>query len=163
MSAAPPWPAVDEVRGQFSVNRPAYCRFVAQDMGLPSVWEGLRGQMRLGDEQFRSKMQHRVWVKRGADVSHAHREPARPSPDELLTEVAKAFGLARGAVLDCNHAQTYRSAVYLLRQVVNEPIGKVARRARIFAPRVSQIQAEVESAKPQGSLQMLLRRYKIKR
>ena len=123
----------------------------------------MRGQMWLGDEQFRSKMQRRLGLKRSADVSRAQREPARPNPDELLTEVAKAFGLARGAVLDRRHAQAYRGAVYLLRRVVNEPIGKVARRAGISAPRVSQIQAEVERAKPQGPMQMLLRRYKVKR
>ena len=87
----------------------------------------------------------------------------RAYPDELLIEVAKAFGLARGAVLDRRHAPAYRGAVYLLRRVVNEPIAKVARRAGISAPRVSQIQAEVESAKPRGPMQMLLRRYKVKR
>ena len=119
--------------------------------------------MWLGDEQFRSKMQRRLGVKRGADVPRAQREPARPNPDELLTEVAKAFGLTRSAVLDRRDAQAYRGAVYLLRRVVNEPIGKVARRAGISAPRVSQIQAEVESAQPQGPMQMLLRLYKLKR
>ncbi len=98
LSAAPPWLAVDEVRGQFGGSRAAYRGFVAQGIGLPSVWEGLRGRMWLGDEQFRSQMQRRLGVKRGADVSRAQREPARPNPDELLTEVAKAFGLARGAV-----------------------------------------------------------------
>ena len=163
LSAAPPWLAVDEVRGQFGASRAAYRRFVAQGIGLPSVWEGLRGQMWLGDEQFRSKMQRRLGVKRSADVSRAQREPARPNPGELLTEVAKAFGLARGAALDRRHAQAYRGAVYLLRRVVNEPIGKVARRAGISAPRVSQIQAEVESTKLQRPMQMLLNRYNVKR
>jgi hypothetical protein len=47
--------------------------------------------------------------------------------------------------------------------VVNEPIVKVARRAGISAPRVSQIQAEAESARPQGPMQKLLERYKVKR
>ena len=69
------------------------------------MWDGLRGQMWLGDEQFRRTMQRRLGVKRRADVSRAQREPARPSPDELLTEVARAFGLARSAVLDRSHAQ----------------------------------------------------------
>lgn len=163
LSVAPPWLAVDAVRGQFGGSVAAYRRFVAQGVGLPSVWEGLRGQMWLGDEPFRSKMQRRLGVKRSADVSRAQREPARPSADELLTAVAKAFGLAPSAVLDRRHAQAYRSAVYLLRRVVNEPIGKVARRAGISAPRVSQIQAEMESAPPHGTMQMLLKRYKVKR
>jgi putative transposase len=163
LSAVPPWLAVDEVRGQFGGSGAAYRRFVAQGTGLPSVWEGLRGQIWLGDEKFRDKMQHRLGGKRSADVPRAQREPARPNPDELLTEVARAFGLPRNAVLDRRHAQSYRCAVYLLRRVVNEPIAKVARRARISPPRVSQIQAEVENAKPQEPMQKLLDYYKVKR
>lgn len=163
LSTVPPWLAVDEVRGQFGGSGAAYRRFVAQGLGLPSVWEGLRGQMWLGDETFRDKMQRRLGGKHSADVSRAQREPARPNPDELLTEVAKAFDLPRHSVLDRRHAQAYRCAVYLLRRVVNEPIAKVARRAGISAPRVSQIQAEAESARPQGPLKMLLDRYKVKR
>ena len=108
-------------------------------------------------------MQRRLGGKRSADVSRAQREPGRPNPDELLTEVAKAFDLPRHAVLDRRHAPAYRCAVYLLRRVVNEPIAKVARRVGISAPRVSQIQAEAESAKPQGPMRTLLDRYKIKR
>lgn len=52
---------------------------------------------------------------------------------------------------------------YLLRRVVNEPIGKVARRAGKSAPRVSQIRAEMERTNPQGPIRMLLERYKAKR
>jgi hypothetical protein len=36
-----------------------------------------RGQMWLGDEPFRAKMQRRLGGKRSADVSRAQREPAR--------------------------------------------------------------------------------------
>jgi hypothetical protein len=66
-------------------------------------------------------------------------------------------------VLDRRHAQAYRCTVYLLRRVVNEPIVKVARRTGISAPRVSQIQAEAESARPQGPMQTLLDFYKVRR
>jgi hypothetical protein len=66
-------------------------------------------------------------------------------------------------VLDRRHAQAYRCAVYLLRRVANEPIAKVARRAGISAPRVSQIQAEAEGARPRGPMRKLLERYKVKR
>ena len=163
LSAAPPWLAVDEVRGQFGGSGAVYRRFVAQGVGLPSVWASLQGQMWLGDEEFRDKMQRHLGGKRSADVSRAQREPARPTPDELLARVAKALGLPHSAVLDRGHAQAYRCAVYLLRRVANEPIGKVARRAGISAPRVSQIQAEMEKANLQGPIRMLLERYKIKR
>ena len=163
LGTVPPWLAVDDARGQFGGSGAAYRRFVVQGIGLPSVWEDLRGQMWLGDEEFRDKMQRHLGGKRSADVSRAQREPARPTPDELLARVAKAFGLPRHAVLDRGHAPAYRCAVYLLRRVANEPIGKVARRAGISAPRVSQIQAEAESARPQGPIRMLLDRYKVKR
>ena len=66
-------------------------------------------------------------------------------------------------MLDRRHAQAYRCAVYLLRRMVNEPIAKVARRAGMSAPRVSQIQAESESAKPQRPMQKLLDYYTVKR
>lgn len=66
-------------------------------------------------------------------------------------------------MLDRRYAPAYRCAVYLLRRILNEPIAKVARCAGISAPRVSPIQAEAESAKPQGPLRMLLDCYKIKR
>src|SRR3970282_548901 len=125
LSATPPWLAVDEVRGQFGGSGAVYRRFVAQGVGLPSVWASLQGQMWLGDEEFRDKMQRHLGGKRSADVSRAQREPARPTPDELLAGVAKAFGLPRSAVLDRGHAQAYRCAVYLLRRAANEPIGKV--------------------------------------
>ena len=119
--------------------------------------------MWLGDETFRDQVQRHLGGKRGADVSRAQREPARPNPQALLAEVAMALDVARHAVLDHRHAQAYRCAVYLLRRVVNEPIAKVARRAGISAPRVSQIQAEAKGARPQGSMRTLLDRYKVKR
>ena len=161
--AAPEWLAADEVRQQFGGSRAAYRRFVAQGVGLPSVWENLRGQMWLGDEAFRGRMQQHLARKRSVDVSRALREPARPSPEEVLAEVAKAFGLTRAALLDRRHAQAYRCAVYLLRRVANDPITQVARRAGISAPRVSQIQSEMEKSEPQGPVRKLLANYKVKR
>jgi hypothetical protein len=163
VSAVPAWFAVDEVRALFGGSGASYRRFVAQGIGLPSVWAGLRGQMWLGDEKFRDQMQRRLGSKSSANVSRAQREPARAKPEELLAEVAKAFDLPRNAVLDRRHAQAYRCAVYLLRRVVNEPIASVARRAGISAPRGSQIQAEVASARPQGPMRKLLDHYKVKR
>jgi hypothetical protein len=108
LSAVPAWLAVNEVRAPFGGSGAAYRRFVAQGIGLPSVWEDLRGQMWLGDEPFRAKMQRRLGAKRRADVSRAQRTPARPNPDELLAEVAKAFDLPRHAVLDRRHTHAYR-------------------------------------------------------
>src|SRR3989304_3900760 len=87
LGTAPPWLAVDAVRRQFRASGADYRRFVAQGIGLPSVWEGLRGQMWLGGEKFRDKMQRHLGDKRSADVTRAQREPARPSTDERLTPI----------------------------------------------------------------------------
>lgn len=88
---------------------------------------------------------------------------ARPTPAELLAGVAKAFALPRSAMLDRGHEGAYRCAAYLLRRMVNEPIGRVARRFGISAPRVSQIHAEIQMANVCGPIRMLLERYKVKR
>jgi hypothetical protein len=50
--------------GPFGGSGAAYRRFVTQGIGLPSVWEDLRGQMWLGDEPFRAKMQRRLAAAR---------------------------------------------------------------------------------------------------
>jgi hypothetical protein len=41
-----------QVRYKAIVGGAAYRRFVAQGIGLPSVWEGLRGQMWLGAPEY---------------------------------------------------------------------------------------------------------------
>jgi len=104
----------------------------------------------------------RLGGKRSADVSRAQREPARARRNCL--QRLPRYSIFRA--MRCSTAATCRAypcAVYLLRRVVNEPIAKVARRAGISAPRVSQIQAEAENAKPQGPMRRLLDRYKVKR
>jgi putative transposase len=56
LEAAPRWLTVEGVLGQFGTNRTrsrvAYAEFVHQGNGSPSVWEGLRQQIYLGDDQF---------------------------------------------------------------------------------------------------------------
>jgi hypothetical protein len=50
--------------GQFDNRRKlaitAYVDFVRAGVGLPSVWEGLRGQIYLGNDEFVKKMQQHV-------------------------------------------------------------------------------------------------------
>jgi REP element-mobilizing transposase RayT len=61
LAAAPPWLEVDWVLGQFGVQRAQavlrFVDFVRAGVGLPSVWEGLRGQIYLGSDAFVQRMQ----------------------------------------------------------------------------------------------------------
>lgn len=162
LSDTPRWLAAPQVLGHFGGSRAAYRKFVAQGVGLPSVWTHLRGQIWLGDEAFRSRMQRRVGGQRGAAIPRAQRLPARPDAAQVLADVARAFGVSRDAVLDRRNAPEYRGAVYLLRRAANIPIARVAAMAGISAPRVSQIQAEIESGQRDGPMATLLARYKLK-
>lgn len=60
-ASAPPWLEVDWVLGQFGVDRARavmqFVDFVRAGVGLPSVWEGLRGQIYLGSDAFVQRMQ----------------------------------------------------------------------------------------------------------
>jgi len=61
LAGAPPWLEVDWVLGQFGVQRAQavlrFVDFVRAGVGLPSVWEGLRGQIYLGSDAFVQRMQ----------------------------------------------------------------------------------------------------------
>ena len=162
LSDAPPWLATRELLGLFQGSRAAYRKFVAQGVGLAPVWEQLRGQIWLGDEAFRQRMQRRVAGKREAAIPRGQLLPARPDAEEVLMDVAKAFKLTRSEVFERGNAQAYRCAVYLLRRAANVPIARVAQMARISAPRVSQIQAEIERGGAQGAVHALLKKYKVK-
>jgi putative transposase len=56
LEPAPPWLKTDWILGSFGAERgraqAQYCAFVAQGVGQPSIWEGLRHQIFLGSEAF---------------------------------------------------------------------------------------------------------------
>jgi REP element-mobilizing transposase RayT len=58
---APPWLETDWILAQFSPQRgraiAGYIDFVRAGVGLPSVWEQLRGQVFLGSDAFLARMQ----------------------------------------------------------------------------------------------------------
>lgn len=63
-SGCPEWLHADWTLGQFGRQRKraiaAYIDFVRAGMGLPSVWDDLRGQIYLGKEEFVKTMQQQV-------------------------------------------------------------------------------------------------------
>jgi putative transposase len=159
---APPWLAVERVRGLFS-GRGGYRRFVTEGMGRDSPWAALRGQIYLGSEAFLSQMAQRLPRRREAKgISRGHFEPLRPDATAIEANVAKAYGISRAHVMARASGEAFKSAVYLLRRAANLPLAEVAKRAGVSAPRVSQIQAEIESTRPGKRLKTLLENYKVK-
>lgn len=81
---APAWLQTDWILGQFGARRRAaverYVDFVRAGVGLPSLWEGLRGQIYLGSEAFIAAMQKRLAARERLDeIPRAQRRPlAKP-------------------------------------------------------------------------------------
>lgn len=155
----PGWLDVGWVLGQFGEHaahaRRAYRQFVADGTQAPSPWESLRGQVWLGDEAFLRGMEH---LLAGADldgVPHAQRRPARPTPERVLAEVARRFGIEESAVPQRSDEDAFRAAVYLLRRAANLPLREVARWAGVSPARVSQIQRETKAHRQDDRLHAL--------
>lgn len=102
-----------------------------EGLAQPSVWEDLRGQIYLGDEQFLERMQTFVDGKGVQGIIKAHSTPTRPRPEEIETTVGRAYGLGAAQVLDRRHPEAYWLAVYLLRRVGNLSLRDVARRVGV--------------------------------
>lgn len=147
-AACPEWLAADRVWGLFGKSRgaaqKAYARFVAQGLGSVSPWASVSGQIFLGKDDFLKRMQKLAQGKPSKDLTRAHRQPIRPSAEQVLEQVARAYRLTRDQVLDRAHPEAFKIAVHGLRRQANLTISEVAALAGISAPRVSQIQAEVE-------------------
>ena len=130
LTPSPSWLAADVVLGRFGQTeadgRAAYRRFVMDGIGRPSLWGELRGQIWLGKEDFLQRMEHLVKVKPLANVAGPRARPARPTPEEVLSRVASAFGVERQEILDRSDPRAYQFAVYLLRRAANLSLGKVA-------------------------------------
>ena len=133
-----------------------HSRFVAEGISLSGPWEHLAGQIFLGSEDFLKRMQEKASAQPAANVSAVQRLPARPSVVVILKAVGKVHGLSKDQVLDRSSGLPFREAVYLLRRRGNLPLREVAALAGVSAPRISQIQAEMETAAADGRLAGLL-------
>ena len=80
---APAWLRTDWVLGQFSAQRgrarKRYIDFVREGVGLPSVWENLRGQVFLGGDEFLKRMQKLADKAAIGEIPRIQRRPlAKP-------------------------------------------------------------------------------------
>jgi len=156
------WLAVDRILELFSSEREEavyfYHQFVSEGSGEP--WSDLRGQIYLGGDEFLAK--NKAMLKNrsiDAAIPSAQSHPDRPTLNQVLRDVASAYGLNMSEVLDRrNHHEAYRTSVYLLRRACNLSLKEVAALAGISPPRVSQIQKQVGDE----GLIAALQNYKVK-
>ena len=92
LEPAPEWLYTDWILSQFARTRSrairAYADFVAQGVGGESPWQGLRGQLFLGDESFRQEMEVRLaGAEALQEVPRAQRFAHRPDLAELLGDL----------------------------------------------------------------------------
>jgi putative transposase len=159
--AAPTWLAAREVQALFG-GRTGYRRFVQEGMGGASPWAQLRGQIYLGRAGFLKGLQRRLAGRPVRGIARGHLQPLRPDAAAIEASVARAYRVTPARVLDRAGGEAFRAAVYLLRRAANLPLAEVATRAGISAPRVSQIQTQIERGAISGRLKQLLDRYKVK-
>lgn len=144
----PDWLDVPSVLSLFAHSaataQAAYRRFVADGVNQPSPWRDVIGQIYLGSPEFLERIDRVVRGKSLVNVPSAQGRPTRLSADEVLKQVAAAYRVRLGALLDRSHREAYQTAVYLLRRAANEPLQTVAIRFRISPSRISKIQRNVE-------------------
>lgn len=79
----PPWLSTDGLLAAFSRQRRAavrqYKRFVADGIGIPSIWENLQGQAFLGDDDFVARSLRRSNASEDVNIPKAQRRAPPPS------------------------------------------------------------------------------------
>ena len=143
------WLAANRVLELFSMHREEaiqrYRQFVKQGVEADEPWGELRGQIYLGGEEFLANSKAMLENRQiDADIPSAQSHPARATADQVLRDVASAYGLDVNEILNRrNNSEAYRSGVFLLRRVCNLSLKEVAALADISISRVSQIQKQV--------------------
>jgi putative transposase len=129
---APPWLQTDWLLAQFSQQRKraqlAYHDFVRDGIGLPSVWDGLKGQIFLGSDDFVTALQASLDDSLSFDeIPRAQRRPiARP----LAEYVSYASGNKAAAMVNA-----YRSGEHSMSAI-----------ARAFGVHYSTVSRAVKAA-----------------
>ena len=68
-----------------AVARARYAQIIAEGIKVPSPWQSLKGQVFLGDERFREKIQARTGEQRRDDmqIPIAHRRALAPTLSQI--------------------------------------------------------------------------------
>lgn len=124
--------------------RAAYKRFVANGGGQASPLSKVVGQIYLGSEAFRAQMeenlQNRVITK---EIPITQRHPMRPHIKEILNQVAKAFKVEAGHLLNAGKSTEAREArkvaIYLCRHLGGHDLKTVAEQFGLSYTHVSKL------------------------
>jgi len=127
--AQPAWLQTDVVLKQFGTTRrkavAAYVDFVRAGVGLPSVWESLRGQVFLGSDEFVERMTAALDADdpKLRDVLRVQRRPpprALPALDKRKPGVSGAEGSPeQRAQRDAAMAAAYATGHHTLRSIAD--------------------------------------------
>lgn len=114
-SRSPEWLQTDWILGQFGEQRKwaiaAYMDFVRTGVGLPSVWDDLRGQIYLGKEEFVKKMQQHVqFDKNISEIPRAQRRAKAKPLSYYLSLNDRNEGIAAA----------YQTGGYTMKAIANE-------------------------------------------
>jgi len=163
---APDWLGAEWMWRQFGADaasgQPAYRRFVLAGLGATSPWEELRSQIYLGGDKFLARMAKLAEGQERQGVPKSHREPARPTAEKVLADVAKAFRIAPEQVVGRTSQAAFKAWVYLLRRATNLNLREVAEMAHVSPGRISQIQRALEGDGGGPELERLMIKYKVK-
>ena len=108
-AVAPPWLQTDWLLAQFSRQRNrarlAYQDFVREGVGLPSVWDDLKGQIFLGSDDFVTALQSSLAnPQQLAEIPRAQRRPiARPLSEYVAESAANKSHAMAQAYLSGDH------------------------------------------------------------
>ncbi len=96
----------------------AYREFVAAGVaGLAEPWKSIAGQLFLGSEDFRRRMQERLKsVPASSEVPREQRLPSRPSLPEVVAGAARALGIDPGEVRRPKRTPLRLAIAYVARQ-----------------------------------------------
>jgi REP element-mobilizing transposase RayT len=132
---APPWLTTAWLLGQFGTRRGAAQRAYRQfvEAGLrqqASPWTSLVGQIYLGSEAFRQRVQRLVRHRPDPEIPQAQRFPARPAAARLLHQVATLYGVAVADLLrpTWRPSEARQVAMALLRQEAGLGLRAIAAR-----------------------------------
>ena len=113
--------------------RRRYRKFVEEGLAkeIPTPLEDIHGQIVLGGEGFIEKIKRMITGRDlTSEIIERKRFTKQPNSDEIISEVAKAFGVDRAAMKEKGkrHNIARKAAIYFIQRysgLSNEEIGKI--------------------------------------
>ncbi len=153
--AAEAWLCSDWILGQFARRRSqaqqAYRQFVQDGIRQKTApWADLSGQIYLGDEAFRLRVQRFVRAGEDLEIPKAQTRPARPAAAQLLKRVAAVYGMKQEELVRPTRrpSEARQAAMYLLRYEAGLTLSEIGHRFSIgysaVSHRISAVKTRLE-------------------